>query len=171
MAMSCWRLPKFQWHYVARFGLATLAAATFWMAAVDYLTYRKGCIHCASHAIHGDYRVFHQPVWSLQDEDHFPDFRMIAEDLGAPCPHEFERFERMRLWGLLIHGPGSYGICCLDGGDRYRDSLRDRARRMGATDPKLAAAFRDEVCLQHNWVYARKFIGDLLAADAKDKSE
>lgn len=159
-------LPRFRWHGIARFGLATVAAATLWMAAVDYVTYRKGCIHCDSHALHGDFRVFHQPIWGWQGQDHFPYYRLIAEDLGAPCPHDYERIERMRLWGLLLW-TGQCPLCCIDFGDWYKDSLRERVREMGASDPKLAAVFRDEVCLRHNWAYAKQFISELEAADAK----
>jgi hypothetical protein len=169
LAAACWLLPKFRWHRVARVGLAVFAAVALWMAAIDYVTYRKGCIHCNSHAIHGDYRVFQQPIWGWHDKDHFPYYRLIAEDLDAPCPHEYERIERMRLWGLLLW-TGQCPLCCIDFGDWYKGSLRDRVKMMGKKDPQLAATFRDEVCLRHNLAYAKKFIGDLEAADAKDKS-
>ena len=139
LATACWLLPRFRWHRLARIGLAIVATAALWLAAIDYVTYRNGCIHCWSHTIHGDLRIFHQPIWSWQDPDHLPEFRLIAEDLGAPCPHEYERWERLRMWGLIYPGTSRMGICCLTDGDWYEGSIRDRVRAMGEKDRGLAA--------------------------------
>ena len=159
-----WMLPRFRFHLAARGGLAFLAVATFWTVAVDYSLFREGCPNCHSHYFVAEYRVFRQPVWSWKGEDHCPTLRLIGEDLGAPCQHQYERWHKWRVWGLFIPGaPFHNGICCLAGGEWYVTADRDRMRQMGKENPKLGPEFREQVFVQQNWAYSKQFITDFNA--------
>jgi len=142
--------------------LMAACAAAVWMVGVDYSEFREGCEHCGSHWSVGEARVFHQAIWTRKSPDHFPIWKMIAEDLGAPCPHHYERWHKIRLWGLIWPGPPwQNGTCCLSSKDSqtwYEEVGRTRVKALAASDPEVAAEFRQRALQEQDLTYLRSFL-------------
>jgi hypothetical protein len=154
----CLILPKFRFRRSLRGVLLATASLILWMVGIDYSLYWEGCEHCLSHWDVEEIRVFHQPVWSRQGDDHSPALRLTAEDLGAPCPHDYQRWHKWRLWGLFWPGPPFFnGTCCLTGGDWYHGEIRGRVQSLAAQDPGLGEEFRKQGLLRHNPAYLQSF--------------
>lgn len=171
LATAAWALPQFRYYVAARGGLVCLALATLWMSAVDFSWFREGCPHCDSHYDVLEYRVFRQAVWSRSGEDHCPSIRLIADDLGVPCAHHYERWQKWRLWGLFYPAPCHNGICCMADLDWYVTADRARMRKMAADNPKLGPEFREQVFVKQNWTYLRRFIDDFNAPPVETGSK
>jgi len=143
-----------------------LAALCLWFVGVDWSWFINRCPHCASHWNVAEVRVFGLAIHTSNGPDHCPSLRLIAEDLGAPCPHEYARWHKWRLWGLVFPGPPFHnGTCCISGGDWYEHSdNRDVVRSMARQNPQLGPEFRRRVLLGHDHLYAQKFYADVKAA-------
>jgi hypothetical protein len=128
-----------------------------WMAAVDLSYFHEGCGHCGSHWRRGEIRLLHQPCWSWKERDHFSMWKLIAEDLGSPCPHDYQRTHLMRFWGLWWPGsPFINGTCCL-AVPRYDEAARERVRELAASDPDLGKEFQQRGLLDHDRDFLRGF--------------
>ncbi|HUE70279.1 MAG TPA: hypothetical protein VMP01_05265 [Pirellulaceae bacterium] len=157
----CINLPPLRFRRSLRGILLALAAGIVWMVGVDYSYFWEGCGYCRSHWNVEEVRVFHQPVWSRQSEDHLPSIRLIAEDLGAPCPHRYERWHLNRLWGFLLLGPPNInGTCCLAGGDWYVHADRDYVRAIGARDPKIGVEFQ-KALIEHDHKTLKRLLDEV----------
>jgi hypothetical protein len=140
--------------------LLMVPVAMIWMAAFDLSYFHEGCSHCNSHWYRGELRVLRQPFWSWKGKDHFPIYRLIAEDLGAPCPHDYERTHLMRLCGFWWPGsPFINPTCCLTGRDWYDEPARQRVRELAANDPALSAEFQQRGLLEHDRSFLLEFFG------------
>lgn len=145
------KMPPFRYGRLLRGVLLGIAIVVVWMVGVDYSRFHDECDHCGSRWDVEEVRVFHQPVWSRKGEDVAPSLRLIAEDLGAPCPHEYHRWHRWRLWGFFWPGPPFInGILGLSGGDWYLRENRDYVRSLGGRDPKIGKEFQAAL-LNHDY--------------------
>lgn len=138
--------------------MLTVAGVMIWMAAIDLSFFHEGCGHCNSHWHRGELRLLHQPFWSWKGRDHFPTLKLIAEDLGAPCPHDYQRTHLLRFWGLWWPGsPFINGTCCLATKDWYDNATRQRVRELAVGDPDLGNEFRQRGVLDHDRDFLREF--------------
>lgn len=141
-----------------RWIMLAVPAAMIWMASMDLSYFHEGCPHCNSHWDRGELRLLHQPFWSWKGQDHFPTWKLIADDLGAPCPHDYQRTHRLRFWGLWWPGsPFINGTCCLSGRDWYDDAARQRVRDLAAGDPDLGHEFQQRGLLSHDRSFLQEF--------------
>ncbi len=130
-----WRFRSYRFVKWPAFALAAIAV---WFSAVDYTWTVEHCRNCPSHWDVIEYRVLHRPIWSKQHPDHSPLLAMVCEDLGSPCHHEIDRWEKWRLWGLVWPRVFHNGICCLDFGDNwYVPDVRKRVQEIGRIEPQL----------------------------------
>jgi hypothetical protein len=142
-----------RWSRWIRVPLLAVAAIAAWMVAVDVSWFSSGCKHCFHEWDVMEVRVFHQPLWSRREPEHYPLFKMVAEDLGAPCPHDYERFHWIRMWGLVWPGPpffnGTRGLSTKNAKPWYDDDARARVRSLAADEPELGKEFQ-RALLDHN---------------------
>lgn len=136
------------WQFRA-FGLVkwpafALAAVAIWFSVVDYVWNVDRCGHCHSEWSVLEVRVLHQPVWSWQSPSESPQFAMICEDLGSPCEHEVDRWQKWRLWGLIWPRVFHNGITGISGGhDWYSAEVQLRVQAIGQAEPHLGEELRD----------------------------
>jgi hypothetical protein len=134
-----------------------------WFAVMDYSCFWEGCDHCHSHWFVTEVRVLHRPVWSRPYEDHSPLLGRVADDLGAPCPHEFTRWRVWRFWGCVWPQVSWSGTCCIATEDEwYSPEVREQVRAIGRQDPALGREFqralvdRNHLCVKRIMQKIRK---------------
>lgn len=163
---ACLRCPQFRHIRLARGILVTLSLGALWFAAVDYSVFRERCDQCGLHWWEGRYRIFGQSIWHRKSHDHQVLISQITEDLGTPCLHDLKEWDTRRTWGLIVTQPIFCGTCCLSGSDNwYDESMRQRVRRLAAENPHLGREFHENVLVNHDHLYLRKFISDLKAME------
>lgn len=146
--------------------LAILGLVVCWMLFVDLSLFVESCPDC--HLYHDvlQFRVLGIPVHEIiRPAD--ATFARVAEDLGHPCPHRFQRWHKVRLWGLVYaRWPNINGITRLTGGDEREDGVDtwydDRAAAIVRAAGKSTAGLGDEffrrACLDKDWCYLWKFM-------------
>lgn len=164
----CLNLPMFRFRRSLRCALLAMATIIVWLVGVDYSRFQDRCVHCNSHWDVEEVRIFHQPVWSRTGKDHQPTLRLIAEDLGAPCLHDYQRWQYQRAWGFVLPGPPWVcGTCCISGGDWYVGEDRDYVRSLGARDPKVGEEFQSAL-LKHDYQTVRRLVSEVRPPAATD---
>jgi hypothetical protein len=145
---------------------AVAALGLLWFVAVDECGITELCNHCRSERHLRQYRVFAFVTSETVDEYRTP-VSLIAQDLGAPCPHEYERVPVYRMWGLLYYiSAGPCGLFGLAGEDWYDEHAAGIVRSRGQACPELAEEFRRRVLLDHDPEYSSRFIDELREAKA-----
>jgi hypothetical protein len=158
------RLRGVPYSTVIRRAAGILAALIVWGVGVDWSVYIERCERCHSDWVVQEYRLFGRAVWSKRHDDPNDAMRLIAEDLGTPCPHDLSRWHKWRLWGLIVPArPFHNGITGLTGPRWYDNQMREIVRSRGRQRPELGIEFRDRVLINHDYVYWRKFCADLQA--------
>ncbi len=164
----CLKMPRFRHSRWLRGGLLALATIVVWMVGVDGSVFWEGCQYCGSHSFIHEFRLFHQPVWSRKGYDHQPTLKLIAEDLGSPCPHQYQRSQKDRQWGLIWPGPPLVsGVCCLEDGDWYVGAYRDHVRTLGVRDPQIGKDFQ-KALLEQNHQTVKKLLSELRPPPGND---
>ena len=145
--------------------LSLLGLAAFWMLFVDFSWFVEGCQDCFLYQDVFQYRVFGIPVyeWTRPAD---ATFARVAEDLGHPCPHRFERWHKTRWWGLIYRRwPNINGITRIGGGERedgvatwYDDRAAAIVQAAGRASPGLGEEFFRRACLDQDWCYLCKFM-------------
>jgi hypothetical protein len=162
----CLKMPQCRHRGLLQGGLLAIATLILWIVGVDYSVFWEGCDHCNSHWDVEEIRIFHQPVLSRQGEDHSPSLRLIAEDLGAPCPHAYGRWHKWRLWGFFWPGPPFInGILSLSGGDWRED--QDHVRSLGRRDSKIGREFQSAL-IKQDYKTVSRLISDVRPPNAAD---
>jgi hypothetical protein len=162
-------------HLLVPILLAAGALVLLWFVAVDRSVFFERCEHCDTHAYIVQYRVYGIPLSSSKQFVHGQLLSWIARDLGAPCPHKYERVHLTRHWGLLYCARPKIGIvCCFRDPDRdsyyyrqYREVLSLKARK----EPQLGEEFRERVLLQQDMDYLPRFFQELRSAKNKSGSQ
>jgi len=141
-----------------------LAALIVWGVGVDRSVYIERCARCHGDWVVQEYRLFGRAVWSKRHDDPDDALRLVAEDLGAPCPHELSRWHGWRYWGLVLPArPFHSGTIGLSGLGWYDNEKREIVRSLGRQHPELGVEFRDRVLINQDHAYWRKFCADLQA--------
>jgi hypothetical protein len=141
IAIAC-LLAAIGWQFrtrgIVKWPAFALAAVAVWFSTVDYRWTVDRCQHCPSSWSVFEVRVLHQPVWSWKSPDDSPIIAMICEDLGSPCEHDVDRWEKYRFWGLIWPRVFHNGIVGLSGGDNwYVPDVRRRVQEIGRNEPQL----------------------------------
>jgi hypothetical protein len=143
LAALGWRFRAHQFVKEVSFSMAAVVA---WFSCIDFSWTVEHCRHCPSHWDVSEVRVLHRPVWSWRGPDHQSFHALVFEDLGSPCPHQVERWQKWRLWGLILPGEFQNGTCCLDGeATWYTSEVRQRVRELGRREPHLGEELREAV--------------------------
>jgi hypothetical protein len=144
--------------------ILTLAGAVMlWFAALDYSVHVDWCERCGEHTYVGSLRVYHIPVTPLQKSTHTNFTCEVANELGVPCKHEYERELRYRFWGFVYPYPAVGGICCLSSGGPTYAELRPYVHQMVREDPAMPAEFHRKAFVERDSAYVKKFYTELNA--------
>lgn len=150
------------WRPMARtFGIGIL-----WMTAVDVSWFWEVCQDCRldREALHC--RVYGVSVLRIPLGEYSWIVCRIAEDLGKPCQHQFEREHLTRFWGMFLPArPGFFtGTLRLgDGPPEWYDEETSRILRMRAqASPELAEEFHARVIVSRDREYTREFVWGLI---------
>lgn len=147
------------------------ALALLWLVAVDFSWFRDLCEDCWLDRDDLQFRVYHIPIYRT-NRDHGILHR-VAEDLGAPCPHERStRTYLLRAWGLAVPQldpmsgrfvlNANVGTLRLDHGSGWYDETAARIVRAKAeSSPGLADEFRQRVFVDHDRQYIRSFLAEI----------
>jgi hypothetical protein len=88
---------------------------------------------------------------------------MICEDLGSPCGHKVDRWEKWRFWGLVWPQVFHNGISGLSGGDDwYSPDVRRRVQDIGRSEPQLGEELL-EALQSDNWAAVKKIVAKIHA--------
>jgi hypothetical protein len=148
-----------------RVGCGVLAGLILWVVGVDFSRFREGCDYCHSHWDLAEYRVFGCVVHTWKGANHSPTLSRIADDLGAPCPHEVTRWHKWRLWGIVFYAsPFHNGTCCISDGGWYDERQRAVVRSLAQQYPDLGPEFRERVLLNRDYAFLQKFYANLAIA-------
>jgi hypothetical protein len=129
---------RFRTRRIVKWSAYALAAIAVWFSTVDYRWTVDRCQHCPSSWSVFEVRVLHQPIWLWKSSDHSPLIAMMCEDLGSPCEHEVDRWEKWRVWGLVWPRVFHNGIVGLSGGgDWYSPEVRRLVQEIGRNEPQL----------------------------------
>jgi len=145
--------------------LSILGLAVFWMVFVDFSWFVESCEDC--HLYHDvfQYRILGIPVHE-RIRPGGATIARVAEDLGHPCPHRFQRWHKVRWRGLFYpRWPNIQGITRLSGHERedgvgtwYDDRAAAIVRAAGRASPGLGDEFFRRACLDQDWCYLWKFM-------------
>lgn len=174
VVMSVCLSQRQQWSRWIRVPLLTLSALAVWMVGVDYSEFGINCDQCHHHWYEGEFRILGQPIWSRKSRDHFPILKAIAEDLGAPCPHVYERWHKIRLWGLIKPGPPFInGTCCLYdrswNDEAAQARLRAHRRALAAQNPRLGKDFQ-QALIAHDFAGIKAIVTRIQPEMTDDES-
>jgi hypothetical protein len=138
------------------------AGLSAWIATVDYVMYLVKCDRCYGAWIEEEVRVLHQPIWSrsmiTSGSSVFP---LIAEDLGAPCPHQMKYHTLRRFWGFIWPRTLRSDIIVLPmDRSRYDKGMREHVRNVGAADRALAQRFQSAL-ENHDFASLGKYTREL----------
>lgn len=156
----------------ARRAAIVAACGIFWIVAVDVSTFYSGCEHCGHHWRTCEFRILGYALWKKQYGEHQCEIKEIAEDLGAPCPHKYQRMHLVRLWGVVyyIH-PRTSVMCCLAVEPWYDDEMRQRVRSLTRENPELGEEFRRRGLLNNDYTYLNMFVRQLRDGRSLDHAE
>jgi hypothetical protein len=134
------------------------------MLFVDFSWFVESCQDCHLYQDVFQYRILGVPIHEMIRPGGATVAR-IAEDLGHPCSHRFQRWHKTRWWGLLVRGwPNINGITRLCGFERddgvdtwYDDRAAAIVRAAAKASPGLGDEFFRRACLDQDWCYRRKF--------------
>jgi hypothetical protein len=145
-----------------RWPLGVLGIGLLWFVAMDRSVFFEHCDDCDLIRYRVQIRVFHIPVAEKTMECNTLISR-IAEDLGEPCAHRFQGYQKYRFWGLIYPA-----YPCIDGIDRltaeedwYDDQAREFVRTKASTSPSSAKEFSRRAIFGHDYVYRWTFIDEL----------
>lgn len=157
------------------------ALGLLWLVAVDRSRFLEECDYCRSRSDVTRYRVLGITVSETRHER--PTLRSrVAEDLGAPCPHSYQRRHQHRWWGLVycarppirdssIRDSSIKDSSIRETDQRSADQWYSRpiariVRSIGRQRPELSEEFRRKVLFDHNLQYWRRFVEELEQAKA-----
>jgi len=156
-------LPQFRFRRPIRCLLATIILLVIWVVGVDRSVFRLTCRHCSLQWYTIEYRFLAQPILVWKTDDYHPSFGQIAEDLGAPCAHDFELWHRNRFWGVVFYCDACFsGTDGLSETDWYTQDLRQRARQLANAHPELGPKIRAAL-VEHNYPFIRSVIAQIMA--------
>jgi hypothetical protein len=137
---------RFRTRRIVKWPAVVLAVIAVWFSTVDYRWTVEHCRHCPSHWDVTEYRILHCPIWSKQYPDHSPFHAMVCDDLGSPCPHATESWEKWRLWGLYWPRVCHNGTCCMnEDAQWYSAAVRQHVKEIGKREPTLGDEYRQAV--------------------------
>ncbi len=151
-----------------RIPVALLGLGLLWMMAVDRSWIREVCVDCDLDRDVGQYRVFRIPIYERVLHQYNTEYCRIAEDLGMPCSHRFQRWQMTRWWGLFYPARPSFcGTLRLSGGpDFYDEDMAKIVRAKARASPGLAEEFHRKAILERDSAYRRAFLQDLIRLKA-----
>lgn len=163
----CLRLRGFRWVGLVRGVLVMLSILVLWFAAIDYSVTCIWCDRCNVDWAEGQIRFYRTPLWTWRSRPSQVVASQIAEDLGVPCAHQLQDFQKYRFWGLLVPYPAHSGTWGLADPkiSWYDETMRRRVRQLAETNPQLGQEFHDKVLVSHDLQYLRKFMSDLKDMD------
>lgn len=137
-----------------------LSGTSLWFLAVDSSWFVESCIWCGMSRDELQYRVFTIPVHGEVFE-----FRtipqLVAEDLGAPCPHHIRRWHKHRWWGLCYCArPCIDGIYRLVGDEWYGEKHSRFVKELAENNPSLRKEFQ-RALLSEDRRYIVDFVGTI----------
>ncbi|RUL88808.1 hypothetical protein [Tautonia sociabilis] len=142
-------MTKRAWISLAGVGLAAVVS---WTVAVDSVRIEEDCLDCQLSRTIERVRVASAVVAeSIRERPSL--ISMVADDLGAPCPHDrVHRWESRRRLGLVltvVDEPVLYPV------QRpwYPPCAREGARSLAAAEDGLSSEFRARVLEAHDWAY------------------
>jgi hypothetical protein len=143
-----------------------LGIAVLWMTAVDVSWFREECQDCHLDLDMLHFRVYGVSMARIQHAEYGIVICRIAQDLGNPCPHRFERWHMTRYWGMFLPArPHFTGIVRLVGDEPpswYDEETTRILRRRVRASPELAEEFYARVIISHDRDYLRRFIRGLI---------
>jgi hypothetical protein len=134
LAAIGWRFRSYRFVKWPAFALATVLV---WFSTVDLHWTIDWCRHCASRWYVAEVRLLHYPLWTWRGDDEDPFIATVCEDLGSPHPHDLDRWEMGRLWGLVLPRDfRSPSFLSVDA-EWYSPAVRRRVQELGRREPQL----------------------------------
>lgn len=154
-----------------RLALGAAAASALlvaWFLGVDSCRYVENCLDCRQMRAIDEVRVATVPV-RTSERDAPSLITAVADDLGAPCPHDrANRYRARRRLGLLIAVESDPVLIPLHR-PWYPPCAREGARALIDAEPGLSAAFRRRVLEGHDWDYWRALHARIFAGCPPDQ--
>ena len=149
--------------------LLSAGVVVLWFISVDKVNYIEDCFDCMNMWEVSQYRIFTIAVSESKSEYGPNLLKIIAEDLGVPCPHKtLHQWNMTRYWGLCFRTRPGQQRTIAPGGDIswYDEQMSAKVKEMAAADTKLAEEFRRRVISEHDWAYWKEFVHNLRGEEA-----
>ena len=151
--------------------LLSVGVVVLWFLAVDKVHFIEDCGDCMNLWNVVQYRVF-SIVINENKSEYGPNLlKIIAEDMGMPCPHEnINQSNKIHYCGLCIRMVVGQHATVITGGDVswYDAEMATKVKEMAAADENIAEEFRRRVIFEHDWAYWKEFVQNL--RDEEDSS-